>query len=49
MHMGRNGVVDEVHIMHMGFYLYINFPECSTPRHYLHRIIVEYYYARCYY
>ncbi len=22
--MGRNGVVDEVHIMHMGFYLYIN-------------------------
>ncbi len=42
MHMGRNGVVDEVHIMHMGFYLYINFiPECSTPRHYLQRIVVE--------
>ncbi len=45
MHMGRNGVVDEVHIMHMGFYLYINslyeLREGSLPRHYLRRIVVE--------
>ncbi len=44
MHMGRNGVVDEVHIMHMGFYLYINsfyeLRERSTPRHCLQRNIV---------
>ena len=45
MHMGRNGVVDEVHIMHMGFYLYINsfyeLREGSLPRHYLQRSIVD--------
>ncbi len=44
MHMGRNGVVDEVHIMHMGFYLYINsfyeLREGSLPRHCLQRNIV---------
>ncbi len=40
MHMGRNGVVDEVRIMHMGFIYILILPERSTPRHCLHRNIV---------